>query len=173
LRGFVEFGGGVTGGILPRPSGYVLVEAGLAGRRWQVALRGDYVTPRRIESRQVAGAGGILSALGGAALAGPVFALGPTRLGLELPLQFGIWGGILRARGFGTDRDVTRSVGSVAVVADAGLRWSPVARISLGVRAELVIALLRHTFTLGAPFVVARTGVAAGRGALTFAVRFP
>lgn len=169
IRGFLGAGGGVAGGVLPNPSGFVLVEGGVLGPRWQVALRADYVVQRRTRLDLRPGAGGLLSSFGGGALAGPWFEVGP----LELPLLAGVVAGAFRAEGFGSSSNETRSRLWVAALVDAGVRWAPLPRLAIDLRAELVVPFVRHTFTLGDPFVVARTGTVGGRGFATVALRLP
>jgi hypothetical protein len=171
VRGFVAIGGGIAGGILPRPTGDVLVEGGVLGRRWQATARADYVVQRPVPSPQAPRAGGDLSIFAGSLLAGPVLGLGPRAPTLEVPAQAGVSAGAFRAAGFGTDADRTRVRPFVALLAEGGLRWTPFPRLALGVHGTLVVALVRHTFTLGAPFDVTTTGIVGGRGLLTVALR--
>ena len=172
-RGFLTAAGGVTGGILPRPTGLLVVESGLLGRRWHVWVRGDYAVARRVQAPLAPNAGGDVSMFGGGLGGGPVFAFeaGPARF--DVPVSASVFAGVIRAAGFGTDHDSTETVPWVAVTASAGLRWIALPWLAVGVRAELPVALLRHTFTLGGPLVVARTGIVGGRGLLTLQFRFP
>jgi hypothetical protein len=172
-RGFTSAVAGITGGILPLPTALLAVESGLLGRDWHILVRGDYATPRRLDANFAPDAGGVLSMFGGAITGGPVFgfAAGPARF--EVPLATGFAAGVIRARGFGTDRDATESVPYLAVTTAAGLRWVALPWLAVGVRIEVPFALLQHTFTLGAALPIAQTGAVGGRGLLTGQFRFP
>jgi hypothetical protein len=162
-------GGGLTGGHVARIGAAAQTHVALVGPRWQVSLRADHLVRRRLLLPGQPSAGGLLSFTTGALEAGPVLRPGP----LELPLLVGVAVGAVRARGFGSDRDSTRTVPRAAVVVGPGVRWAPIPRLALGLRAELSVALVRHAFTFGPARPLAATGIVAGHAFATIALRLP
>jgi hypothetical protein len=165
----LALGGGLTFGHVPRLGGAAQAQVALVGRRFQVSLRADHLIRRRLALAEPTDAGGLLSFTTGAVEAGPVLRPGP----LELPLLAGVAVGAVRARGFGSDFDRTRTVPWAAVIMGPGVRWAPLPRLVLGLRAELSIALVRHSFTFGPGLSLVTTGLVAGHAWATIGLRLP
>jgi hypothetical protein len=162
-------GGGLTFGHVARLGGAAQAQVALVGRRFQVALRADHLVRRRVLLSEPADAGGLISFTTGALEAGPVLRPGP----LEIPLLAGVAVGAVRARGFGSDFDRRRAVPWAAVGVGPGVRWAPLPRLVLGLRAELSVALVRHSFTFGPTRPLVTTGLVAGHAWATVALRLP
>jgi outer membrane biosynthesis protein TonB len=165
----LALGGGLTFGHVPRLGGAAQAQVAMVGRRFQVSLRADHLIRRRLALAETTEVGGLLSFTTGALEAGPVLRPGP----LELPLLAGVAVGAVRARGFGSDFDRTRTVPWAAVIIGPGVRWAPLPRLVLGLRAELSIALVRHSFTFGPDLSLVTTGLVAGHAFATIGLRLP
>lgn len=165
----LALGGGLTFGHVARLGAVTHAQVALVARRFQVSLRADHLVRRRVLLADRTDAGGLLSFTSGVLEAGPVLRPGP----LEVPLLAGLAVGAVRARGFGSDHDAVRTVPWAAIGVGPGVRWAPLPRLVLGLRAELSIALVRHAFTLGPARPLASTGLVAGHAWATLGLRLP
>lgn len=162
-------GGGLGFGHVARLGGAAQAQVALVARRFQVSLRADHLVRRRVPLPDRSDAGGLLSFTTGALEAGPIVRPGP----LEIPLLAAVSVGAARARGFGSDHDRVRTVPWATVGIGPGVRWAPLPRLVLGLRAELSVALVRHSFTLGPTRPLVTTGLVAGHAWATIALRLP
>lgn len=152
----------IDAGATPGVAGDVGGALGLLRRRLRLELQGLYTVPRglHVGTQQV----GRLAR----------WALGFRACGrivqrrLEVPLCVGLEGGQFLATGAGiTVRPLDARPPWLAGLAGLGLIWSPVPRLGLGARADLVVAPFRAPFTVGGQVVHTPevVGVRVGLGA--------
>lgn len=148
--------GGLTGGV------------GLLAGNWRLDLAAVWLAPRPTSPRD-----GLTAHIG--VLAAQLRGCAVPRLGsLEFPVCLGFEAGGMRGRGSGdaiTPANDWRPW--LAVVVGPTLAWRFTRRLALLVQADLVVPVVRPSFTVDGFGEVYRAGQAAGRAGLGLEVKFP
>ncbi len=158
----VRIDAAIDAGATPGVTGDVGGALGLLRRRLRLELQGLYTVPRALHvgTQQV---GRLARWALGFRVCGRI-----VQRRLEVPLCVGLEGGQFLAAGAGiTVRPLDARPPWLAGLAGLGLIWSPVPRLGLGARADLVVAPFRAPFTVGGQVVHTPevVGVRVGLGA--------
>ena len=143
LGGVVRLHGGGGVGVLPGVSGSAGLRVGLLGPRWRVEVGADRTFRTQAIFPSEPDVGADFTMWSGTARGCYVLTGGP----LEFPLCGGPSAGLLRAEGFGGDRNRTVRSWWVGVAVAPSLVWLPHPNVGLGASVDAFVPVWRPSFS--------------------------
>lgn len=168
LRASAVVGGTLGRGLVPAVDGRVQLGLALDAPWIRAELLGFHAFAQTVEYRDPIGVGATIQAWGGSARVGPRGALGLVELACPAGVEVAAVSGI----GFGVTRSWRRADLAWSAVVAPGLRLPLGNRVSVGVDAELSVAIRRPAFTVDQRDELYRIPRLGARGGARLEVRF-